>query len=85
MTPLNDDGPLPQVNAREVIAVLEFAGFHLARTSGSHAQYKKEGHRYVVTVPQHGSKSLKPGTLRSIIKGAGLTKGEFNSFLELTR
>lgn len=85
MTTLSDDGPLPQVNAREVIAVLEFVGFHLVRTSGSHAQFKKEGHRFVVTVPQHGSKSIKAGTLRNIIRGAGLSKGDFINYLELTR
>lgn len=81
---MNEDAPLPQVNAREVIRALESEGFSVARTSGSHVQMKKPGHRYVVTVPQHGAKSIKPGTLRQILRGAGITKAEFLAALERT-
>jgi predicted RNA binding protein YcfA (HicA-like mRNA interferase family) len=34
-----------------------------------------------VTVPLHGSKDLKPGTLRSIIKQAGLSVEQFVDLL----
>ena len=78
---MNHDAPLPQVNASEVISALEYAGFAIARTNGSHVQMKKEGHRFVVTVPQHGSRSIKAGTLRHIIRGAGLTKADFVNYL----
>jgi len=82
---LNEDAPLPQVNAREVIRALEHEGFSIVRTSGGHVQMKKPGHRYVVTVPQHGAKSIKPGTLRQIIRGAGITKAEFVDALRCTK
>ena len=42
---------------------------------------KKEGHPFVLGVTDHGAKSLKRGTLRSIIKDAGLTVGEFVALL----
>lgn len=38
--------------------------------------------RRSVTVPSHGFRSLKPGTLRSIIRQTGLTVGEFRSLLQ---
>lgn len=79
---MNEDAPLPQVNAREVIRALESEGFSVVRTSGSHVQMKKPGHLYVVTVPQHGAKSIKPGTLRQIIRGAGLSKAQFVELLK---
>jgi len=34
-----------------------------------------------VTVPVHSSRDLKPGTLRSIIKQAGLSLEEFRALL----
>ena len=34
-----------------------------------------------VTVPVHSSRDLKPGTLRSIIRQAGLTVEEFTQLL----
>jgi predicted RNA binding protein YcfA (HicA-like mRNA interferase family) len=37
--------------------------------------------RRAVTVPFHGSKDLKAGTLRSIIRQAGLTVEEFRELV----
>jgi predicted RNA binding protein YcfA (HicA-like mRNA interferase family) len=34
-----------------------------------------------VTVPFHGARSMKPGTLRNIIRQAGLTVDEFHDLL----
>ena len=63
---------LPRLTARQVIAVLEKAGFSLARQSGSHMIYKDAfGKR--VTVPFHASRTLHPKLLKSILRDAGLT------------
>jgi len=35
----------------------------------------------VVTVPCHAARDLKPGTLRAIIRQAGMTVEEFNELL----
>lgn len=61
----------PRLTAKEIIAVLERNGFILSRQSGSHRIYKnKEGKR--VTVPFHGSKTLHPKVLKSILRDAGI-------------
>ena len=78
---MDDDAVLPVVKSREVVRALEKAGFYISRTRGSHHQMKKVGHRYLVSVPQHGPTTIKSGTLRSIIRGAGLSKAEFIELL----
>lgn len=62
---------MKSVRPRQIIKVLEQKGFKFIRQKGSHRLYRKEDLR--VTVPYH-TKDLKPGTLRSILKQAGLTE-----------
>ncbi len=69
---------LPALKSKKVIKVLERDGFIIHHTTGSHYILKKEKLR--VTVPYH-NKDLKPGTLASIIKQAGLTVEEFLDLL----
>ncbi len=52
---------LPVVTGREVISALCKGGFAVVRASGSHHILKKEGHRTTVSVPMHGSKTIKAG------------------------
>jgi predicted RNA binding protein YcfA (HicA-like mRNA interferase family) len=60
---------LPAVNARQVLAALRRAGFAVDRVSGSHhVLIHVDDPRRAVTVPFHGARSLKPGTLRNIIR-----------------
>jgi predicted RNA binding protein YcfA (HicA-like mRNA interferase family) len=75
-------GRLPAVNARRVIRALERAGFAVERTRGSHCILARpdEPGRPVI-VPVHGGRDLKPGTLRSIIRQAGLSVEEFTVLL----
>jgi predicted RNA binding protein YcfA (HicA-like mRNA interferase family) len=57
---------------RDLIRRLERDGWLLARTRGSHRQYKHFVKRGVVTVPGRLSDEVAPGTLNSILKQAGL-------------
>lgn len=63
-------------SSREVIEVLLSLGFALRSTRGSHHKYVKGPH--VVIVP-HPKKDLRPGTLYSILKQAGLTMKDLES------
>jgi predicted RNA binding protein YcfA (HicA-like mRNA interferase family) len=73
---------LPAVNARQVLAALRRAGFVLERiTGGHHVLVHNADARRAVTVPFHGSRSLKPATLRNIIHQAGLTVEQFRGLL----
>jgi predicted RNA binding protein YcfA (HicA-like mRNA interferase family) len=51
---------------------LEDDGWQLARTRGSHQQYKHPVKPGLVTVAGKPSADIPPGTLNSILKQAGL-------------
>ena len=75
-------GRLPAVNGKRVIQALTKAGFTVNRIVGSHHVMTYPGdQKRTVTVPLHGARDLKPGTLRSIIRQAGLTIDDFVELL----
>ncbi|MEZ4669767.1 MAG: type II toxin-antitoxin system HicA family toxin [Anaerolineae bacterium] len=71
---------LPVVNGRECISALQRGGFVIDRQKGSHITLIRDNPFARATVPNH-NKALKPGTLRSIIRQAGLTVDEFVALL----
>jgi predicted RNA binding protein YcfA (HicA-like mRNA interferase family) len=62
------------VKVAELIRLLEEDGWRLARTRGSHRQYKHASKPGTVTVAGKPSLDVPPGTLNSILKQAGLKK-----------
>jgi predicted RNA binding protein YcfA (HicA-like mRNA interferase family) len=60
------------VKIRDVIRLLEENGWYLARTRGSHRQFKHAEKSGTVTVAGKASIDVPPGTLNSIMKQAGL-------------
>ncbi len=71
----------PSIRAREVVRVAQSIGFVFDRQRGSHAVYYRASDGRRVVIPMHGSKDLKPGTLRAIINDMGLTIDEFIALL----
>ena len=67
---------LPAVRPQEVVRALERAGWQVQRQRGSHLSMKKEGSRFLITVPMH-QRDIPRGTLRGIIEDAELTVEEF--------
>ena len=65
------------LSAREVMQALGRIGFRFVRRNGSHCILKRN--RVSLIVPDH--KRLDTGTLRSIIRDAGLSVEEFVSLL----
>lgn len=57
---------------RDVIKLVEADGWIVARTRGSHRQYKHPNKPGLVTIAGKPSDDLAPGTLSSIFKQAGL-------------
>ncbi|MEG4915413.1 type II toxin-antitoxin system HicA family toxin [Microcoleus sp. B7-D4] len=55
---------------RDIIKQLEADGWYLARTRGSHRQYKHPSKSGLVTVPGKLSDDLAPGTSNNILKQA---------------
>ncbi|MEL6769610.1 MAG: type II toxin-antitoxin system HicA family toxin [Bacteroidota bacterium] len=73
-------GRLPVVSGRDVVKALAKLGYDLDRQKGSHMILRQAvaPHRRVV-VPDH--KEVAKGTLRAIIREAGLTVDEFRELL----
>ena len=71
---------LPRIGGREVVAVLAKLGYEFDRQRGSHIilRNRNSPHRRMV-VPDH--KELAKGTLRSIVREAGLTVDQFVALL----
>jgi len=60
------------VKVRDLIKLLQGDGWYLARTKGSHRQFKHQIKRGTVTVAGKPNIDVPPGTLNSILKQAGL-------------
>ena len=73
---------LPVVKGRGAVRALDRAGFVLDAVRGSHHVMLHPVSRRRVSVPVHGSHDLKPGTLRGLIRDAGLTVEEFTRLLD---
>jgi predicted RNA binding protein YcfA (HicA-like mRNA interferase family) len=68
---------LVPLNGHEVLQAPKNAGFLLDAVEGSHhiMRHPVTGQR--ASVPVHGGRDLKTGTLRGIVRDAGLTVEEF--------
>ena len=60
------------MKVRDVIKLIEAAGWKVVRQRGSHMQFKHPERKGLVTVAGKPSADLAPGTLNSIFEQAGL-------------
>ncbi|WP_239333813.1 type II toxin-antitoxin system HicA family toxin [Frankia sp. CiP3] len=72
--------PVPALRGAQVVKALEKAGFTVARIHGSHNIMKHEDGRRT-TVPVHGGRDIRPGTLRAVLRDAGLTVDDLHGLL----
>ena len=71
---------LPVVSGREAVAALKRIGYEVDHQTGSHVILRHSAPPYRrLTVRDH--KELAKGTLRAIIRDAGITVGEFTALL----
>jgi predicted RNA binding protein YcfA (HicA-like mRNA interferase family) len=61
-------------SSKEIIQVLIRNGFVFVSQRGSHQKYRKDKRSVIVPAPR---KEIPIGTLRSIIRQAGLTREDF--------
>ncbi len=66
---------LPKISGRECVNALQKEGFYIRRQRGSHIIMRCDDLFSQVVVPDH--KQLDRGTLRAIIRQAGLSVEEF--------
>jgi len=62
---------LPVLSGRKVVRAFEALGWQVARQRGSHIILVKDGEIATLSIPDH--KEIAKGTLRSLIRTAGIT------------
>jgi predicted RNA binding protein YcfA (HicA-like mRNA interferase family) len=70
---------LPVVSGKRVVRALEKVGFEVVSTRGSHCKLRHMAPPRIVIVPLHDE--VRPGTLTSILRQAGLTADELQDLL----
>jgi predicted RNA binding protein YcfA (HicA-like mRNA interferase family) len=71
---------LPVCSGQEAVRAFERAGWQIQRQAGSHVIMTKPGQWATLSVPNH--RELDRGTLRALIRTAGLTVAEFVALLK---
>jgi len=75
---------LPCVSGADLVRALEKAGFMVTRRRGSHVQLRREeadGTTTTFPVPVHAGMTVKPGTLRGILRLARLDTEQLRGLL----
>jgi predicted RNA binding protein YcfA (HicA-like mRNA interferase family) len=72
-------GKLSNISGREAAKAFQRAGWTPIGQVGSHLVLVKEGVRANLSIPQH--KELSVGTLRALIRGAGMSVDDFLALL----
>jgi predicted RNA binding protein YcfA (HicA-like mRNA interferase family) len=73
-------GRLPVLSGGDAVRIFIKAGWSVDRQRGSHVILVKEGHPATLSVPDH--KELAKGTLRSLLRAAGMTAEAFTSLAD---
>lgn len=68
-------GKLGNISGKDAVKVFQKLGWQQIGQVGSHVVMVKPGMRVNLSIPQH--KELSVGTLRALIRNAGLTVDEF--------
>lgn len=71
--------PLPVISGADAVKAFMRDGWRFDRQKGSHAILVKAGHIASLSIPQH--RELAPGTLRSLIRAAGMSVEEFTRLI----
>lgn len=71
---------LPVISGQDCFHALERSGFYLKRQTGSHLILRRDEPFAQVVIPNH--KVLDRGTLRAIIRQAGLSVDQFLSLVK---
>jgi len=67
---------MKSVSGKTLCKVVERQGWELKRVTGSHYIYIKQGSEVILSIPVHGNRDLPTGTLKSIMKDAGLSEND---------
>ena len=71
---------IPILSGQEVVQTFVRLGWEVARQRGSHIILVRAGHPATLSVPNH--REVARGTLRALVRKAGLTPEEFIAALK---
>ncbi len=74
-------GQLPAVSGKQLVRVLERRGWYVKRLRVSHHVLRHPEIPDALPVPVHGNRTVKRGTLLSILKTAGISREELRRLL----
>jgi predicted RNA binding protein YcfA (HicA-like mRNA interferase family) len=69
---------MKSVSGKALCKIVERNGWTLKRVTGSHHIYVQEGISFILSIPVHSNRDLPIGTLKSIMKDAGLTEEDLD-------
>ena len=64
---------MKSISGKALCKIVERNGWILKRVAGSHHVYSKIGIQAILSIPVHGNRNLPVGTLKGILRDAGLT------------
>ncbi len=67
---------MKSVSGKRFCEVAERHGWELQRIRGSHHIYAQRGNPVILTVPVHGNRDLKIGTLRKLLRDSRIMEAE---------
>jgi predicted RNA binding protein YcfA (HicA-like mRNA interferase family) len=67
---------MKSVSGKQLCKIVQQNGWVLKRVKGSHHIFEKDGLDTTLSIPVHGNKDLKTGTLKAILKQANLTEDD---------
>ncbi|AFZ46960.1 YcfA family protein [Cyanobacterium stanieri PCC 7202] len=67
---------MKSISGKKLCKLIEKYGWKLARVKGSHHIYSKDNIATILIIPVHGNRDLPTGTLKAILKDAGLTEND---------
>ncbi|MBE9185484.1 type II toxin-antitoxin system HicA family toxin [Microcoleus sp. LEGE 07076] len=65
---------MKSVSGKALCKIVERYGWELKRITGSHHIYAKEDVAVILSIPVHSNRDLPTGTLRILLKDAGITE-----------
>ena len=67
---------MKEVSGKKLAKAVAKNGWQLARIKGSHNIFVKDGRSERIVIPVHGSRTLKTGLLKALMKIADLTEDD---------
>ena len=67
---------MKSVSGKKLCKIVEKKGWVLRKVTGSHHIYTKSGVDKILSIPVHKNQDLKIGTLKALIKIAGLSEND---------